>query len=195
MKADVAGSIDAIAHELDKVTNERASIRIIASGVGDVSEADVKTAHAAGGVIIAFNVGTDAIASELAGRDSVSIFPFSIIYELSAKVSELLAARVPSVAGEKELGRALVLKSFSSSTKKQVLGARYVSGVLAVGDRVKLVRKSATGEEVRGKILNLQQARADVKEVKTEGDFGVEVEARESASYCDELVAFVVTQS
>ena len=76
-----------------------------------------------------------------------------------------------------------------------MLGARYVSGVLAVGDRVKLVRKSATGEEVRGKILNLQQARADVKEVKTEGDFGVEVEARESASYGDELVAFVVTQS
>ena len=193
VKADVAGSVDAIVHELSKITHERASIRIVYSGVGSVSETDVKTAHASRGVIIAFNVGTDAIARDLAERDSITILSFSIIYELSAKVKELLESRVPIVSIEKELGRALVLKTFSSGAKKQVLGARYVSGILTVGNRMKILRK---GEEIaRGSIANLQQARADVKEIKTEGDFGTEVEARENAAYGDELVAFVVTES
>ncbi len=191
VKADVAGSIDAISHELAKITHERASIRIISSGVGSVSEADVKTAYASSGAIIAFNIGADPIARDLAEREGISIFPFSIIYELSAKVKELLGASAPAIATEKELGRVLVLKAFSSSAKKQVLGARYISGIVTVGDRVRIVRRDV--EIARGKILNLQQARADVKEVKVEGDFGIEVEARENASYGDEIIAFSVT--
>ena len=193
VKADVAGSVDAIVHELAKVTHERASIRIVSSGVGSVSETDVKTAYAAGGTIIGFNVGTDAIALEAAEREHISIFSFSIIYELSAKVKELLEARVPTIAVEKELGRAMVLKTFSSGAKKQVLGARYLSGALTVGDRVKILRKDT--ELARGSIKNLQQARADVKEIHTEGDFGTEIEARENAMYGDEIIAFSVTES
>jgi len=193
VKTDVAGSIDAIVHELKKITHERATVRIISSGVGSVSETDVKTAYASGAIIVAFNVSIDSIATELALRDNISILSFSIIYELSAKVKELLEERVPALAGEQELGRALVLKAFSTSGKKQVLGARYVSGALSVGARVKLVRK---GEEIgRGSINNLQQARADVKEIHTEGDFGTEVECREQAAYGDEIVAFAITNA
>ncbi len=193
IKADVAGSVDAIVHELKKITHERAVIRIVSSGVGNVSETDVKTALASGGVIVAFNVSTDSIATDLAQRESVNIFSFSIIYELSEKIKELLIKKVPVVASEKELGRALVLKAFSTSGKKHVLGARHISGTLTVGDRVKLMRK---GEEIaRGNFSNLQQARADVKEIKTEGDFGTEVEIKIDAIYGDELIAFVVSES
>lgn len=191
VKTDVAGSVDAIAHELAKISHEHASIRIIASGVGNVSENDVKTAHASGGIVIAFNVGTDAVARDLAERDHTMILSFSIIYELSEKVTKLLGERVPSMTIERELGRAKVLKAFSSSAKKHVLGARHVSGTLTLGDRMKLMR----GEEelARGSITNLQQARADVKEIKVEGDFGIEIEAREGAVYGDEIVAFAET--
>lgn len=193
VKADVAGSIDAIAHELKKITHERAAIRIIASGVGSVSENDVNTAHASSGVVIAFNVGTDAIARDRALREGVAICPFSIIYELSEKVKELLDERAPSMSTEKELGRAKVLKAFSSSAKKQVLGARHLSGTLSLGDRIRLVRGDA--EIARGSITNLQQARADVKEIKVEGDFGIEIETRESPIYGDEIIAFAVTEA
>lgn len=193
VKADVAGSVDAIVHELLKVTHERAIVRIVSSGVGSVSETDVKSANASGGVIIAFNVGTDAIARDLAERDGISIKSFSIIYELSDEIKKLLASRVPTIEIEKELGRALVLKAFSSGAKKQVLGARYISGVLTIGSRIKILRKEV--ELARGSIKNLQQARADVKEIKTEGDFGIEIEARENAVYGDELIAFVVAES
>ncbi|HET9641544.1 MAG TPA: translation initiation factor IF-2, partial [Candidatus Paceibacterota bacterium] len=193
VKADVAGSVDAIVHELNKITHERAMIRVIASGVGSVSENDVKTAYASGATIIAFNVGTDAIASELADREGVSVLSFSIIYELAEKVTELLGTAAPAVKSEKELGRVLVLKQFSSTAKKQVIGARYVSGALSVKDRVKLIRK---GEEIaRGSVLNLQQARADVNVIKTEGDFGAELELKEPLAYGDEIVAFAVSES
>ncbi|MGD0328760.1 MAG: translation initiation factor IF-2 [Minisyncoccia bacterium] len=193
VKADVAGSVDAILHELAKITQEHGAIRVIASGVGSVSENDVKIAHASLGIIIAFNVGTDTIARELADRDAVAIFSFSLIYELSAKMKELLRKRVPTVATEREIGRASVLKTFSSNAKKQVLGARHVSGTLSLGNRVKILRHE--NEVVRGTIANLQQARADVKEIKTDGEFGIEIEARENAIPGDEIVAFIIAES
>jgi len=193
VKADVAGSVDAILHEFAKITHERAAIRVVASGVGSVSENDVKTANASGAVIIAFNTGTDSIARELAERDHIAIETFSIIYELSTKVKELLEASVPKVATEQELGRVKVLKVFSSSAKKQVLGARHISGALTLKDRMKLIRGDV--EIARGSITNLQQARADVKEIHTEGDFGMEIEARETPVYGDEIVAFVITDA
>lgn len=193
VKADVAGSIDAIVHELNKIKHEKASIRIVSYGVGSVSETDVKTAQASGGIIIAFNTGTDPIARDLAERENISIFSFYIIYELSAKVKELLDAIIPIVAIEKELGRAMVLKIFSSGPKKQVIGARYASGVLAVGSRIKIMRGDS--EIAQGSIKNIQQARADVKEIHTEGDFGAEIECRENTAYGDEIVAFAVSES
>lgn len=193
VKTDVAGSIDAIIHELAKITHERAEIRIVTSGVGSVSEGDVKTAIATGGTIIAFNVGIDSIARDLADRGHITILPFSIIYELSEKVAELLKEKAPIISIDKELGRASVVKVFSSTSKKQVMGARHVSGALTVGDRVKIMR----GEEEigRGTIGNLQQQRSDVKEIHTEGTFGTEIEAKVDAAPGDEIVSFIVTQS
>ena len=193
IKADVAGSVDAIAHELSKLTHDRVAIRIVSSGVGNVSENDVKTARAAGGVIIAFNVPADPVARDLAEREGVALEFFTIIYKLTERIAERLTERAPSVETETELGRAVVLKAFSSSAKKQVMGARLVSGAFAVGNRIKLFRQ--TEEVARGSVVNLQQARADVKEIKTEGDFGMEVEMKESVRQGDELVAFTVTVS
>ncbi len=205
IKADVAGSIDAIQHELAKITHERAEIRVIASGVGSVSEGDVKAASAAGGIVIAFNVGTDAPAHELALRNAVPVETFAIIYELSERVAKLLALRAPIITIERELGRATVLKVFSSSAKKKVVGLRHVSGALAVPSLVKVLRKPArpddsgrSGGEIeltRGKIVNLQQARIDVKEIKTEGDFGAELEVREELTYGDTVIAFAPHES
>ena len=193
IKADVAGSLDAIQHELAKVTHERAALRFVAESVGAVSENDVKMAKAAGATIIAFNTGVEAMARDLAIRDAVAIESFSIIYKLSERVGELLAARPPSIEIEEELGRARVIKTFSTSAKKQVLGARLLSGSFSVGAAVKFLR---AGEEAgHGIITNLQQARADVQDIRTEGDFGTEIEARVDAGPGDEIIAFRTIES
>ncbi len=193
IKADVQGSIDAIQHELLKLSHEGVVISIISAGVGSVAEGDVKSASAASATIITFNTSVDSAARELAERDGVPIASFTIIYELSEKVTELLAERAPHIAREVELGRGKVLKTFSSGAKRQVLGVRHLSGAFALGALVKLERR---GEEIaRGKILNLQVARADVKEIHTEGEFGTEIEAKEDAAPGDELVAFTISES
>ena len=194
IKADVAGSVDAIKHELNKLSHERVVIRILDAGVGDISEKDIKTAAAAGGVVIGFHVGQDARARELAMRDAVAVENFTIIYELTEKVVELLKERAPKVSSEQELGRAKILKTFSSGSKKQVVGARVLSGRLKLGDVVKILRQGT--EVAKGSLGNLQQARADIKEIAGEGnEFGVELESKQDAAPGDELVAFVITES
>lgn len=193
VKADVQGSVDAIRHELAKIHHERVALSILDAGVGAVSESDVKTAAAAGGVVISFNIGTDGPARELALRDHVDIENFSIIYELNTRVAELLAERSPKIAADEELGRAQVLRTFSSGSKRQVLGLKHLSGILTVGNLVKIMRKDE--EHSRGKLANLQVMRSDVKEIKSEGEFGAELEAKEDAAPGDVIVAFRVTES
>ncbi len=193
VKADVSGSIEAIAHELAKVSHERIAARVISAGVGSVSENDVRTARTAGGIVIGFNVTADSIARDVAEREGVSMEFFTIIYKLRERIEQLLAERAPTVESETELGRATVLKAFSSTAKRQVAGARLDSGTFAAGSRVKVLRQ---GEEIaRGTVGNLQQARANVKEIRTEGEFGVEFELKEPVQPRDEVVSFVVTKS
>ncbi len=193
VKADVSGSIEAIKHELAKIAHERVSIRIIAEGIGAVSESDVKTAVAGGGSIIAFNVGTDAAARDLAERTAVSIDSYSIIYELKERVEELVIAKAPHVTKEELMGEAKVLKVFNGASGKQVLGAKWVSGALSVGDLVKIDRRGI--DLGRGKITNMQQARADIQELHTEGEFGMQIETKADVAGGDTVVAFRITES
>lgn len=188
IKADVTGSIEAIAHELAKITHERAVIQIIGEGVGAVSEGDVKTAQSGEATIVAFHVGTESTARDLAERTGVAIESFTIIYELEERVQELLNARAPKVRVEETLGEAKVLKIFNGSSGKQVLGARLDSGAIKLGDSVRLSRRGL--DLGTGKVSNLQQARADVKEIRTEGEFGAQIETKAELANGDTITVF-----
>ncbi|KND47238.1 MAG: translation initiation factor IF-2 [Parcubacteria bacterium C7867-004] len=193
IKADASGSILAIKHELAKVEHERVVIKIIQEGIGAVGENDVKAAAAAGGFIVAFNVGTDAAGRDWAERSKVSIDTFSIIYDLKERIEELVKERAPRVTVEEILGEAKVLKAFGGTSSKQVLGARWISGVLTVGNLVKVDRR---GQPIgTSKLTNLQVARADVSEIKMEGEFGLQLEGRYEAAAGDTLIAFRMTET
>lgn len=193
IKADVTGSLEAITHELAKVAHERVITKIIGSGIGTVGEADVKTAHSGNGIILAFHVSVDSSARELAERMQVSIESFTIIYELEKRVAQLLAERAPKVRQEELLGEAKVLRAFNASGNKQVLGASFVSGSLEVGTQIKIMRREA--HIGSGKLTNLQVARADVKEIHIEGEFGLQIEAKAEALPGDRLIAFRVIEA
>lgn len=176
VKADVSGSVEAILGLLEKITHERVALRVISSGIGAISEGDVKIAAAGQGAIIGFHVDTEASARDLAERSQVPIETFTIIYELSQRVKEMVIERAPKISQEETIGEMKILKVFSKSGSKQVLGARFMSGSLSVGSLVKVLRKDE--EVARGKLTNLQVARADVSEIHTEGEFGLQIEAR-----------------
>ncbi|HYD93382.1 MAG TPA: translation initiation factor IF-2 [Candidatus Paceibacterota bacterium] len=193
LKADVTGSIEAIANLIGRMTHERVAIKLISTGVGSVTEGDVKTAQTGGGMVIAFHVSVDALAGDLALRANVPIESFTIIYELEERVKTLLIERAPRIKTEEVVGTMKVLKAFSTAGAKQVLGARYLSGAFSVSDRVKIMRRGI--ELATGKILNLQVARADVQEIHVEGEFGLQVETKTEIAPGDELHAFRVVES
>jgi len=188
IKADVGGSIEAIKHELAKVTHERAVIKIVGEGVGAVAENDVKQAHAGGATIIAFTVGTESSARDLAERMNVPVLSFSIIYDLEDKVTELLTARAPQITVEEVTGEAKIIKIFSVGGNKHVLGANLLTGSIELGNQVKLSRRGI--ELGYGKVVNLQQARADVKEIRTEGEFGAQIETKADIAQGDTITPF-----
>jgi translation initiation factor IF-2 len=188
LKADVTGSLEAIKHELRKITHERVGIRIVSEDIGAVSEGDVKTALAGGAAIVAFNVTTESNARDLAERTNIAIPSFSIIYELVTKVEELVSDRAPQVTVEEVLGEAKILKAFSVAGNKHVLGARWVSGILTVNDLIKVDRRGIPLGT--GKLTNLQVARADVQEIKMEGEFGLQVETKADVAAGDTLIAY-----
>lgn len=193
VKADVTGSIEAIKHELAKIEHERVVIRLITEGIGPVTEGDVKTAMASGGSVIAFNVATDATARDLAERSGIVIDTYSIIYELKERVEELVKERAPHIESEEILGEAKVLKTFNSSSGKIVLGAKWSSGQLSVNDQVKLDRRGI--ELGRGRIMNIQVARVDVKEIHVEGEFGMQIETKVELAGGDTVTAFRIVES
>jgi translation initiation factor IF-2 len=188
LKADVTGSIEAVKHELAKIDHDRVAIRIIQESVGAVSEGDVKLAQTGGAVIVAFNVGVDALARDYAERTGILVESFTIIYKLAERVSELVTERAPRITVEEIVGEAKVLRSFSRTSNKHVLGAKWVSGELTTGDLVKVDRRGLLID--KGKLVNLQVARADVSAIKSEGEFGLQVECKSDIAPGDSLIAF-----
>jgi len=190
LKADVAGTLDAIEHEIRKLAGEDIELRIISRGVGTVTESDVKAAlGSTDTIIIGFNVRVDPTAQELAARNTTEIKTFDVIYKLSEWLSEIIEKRRPRKEVEEVAGRAKVLKLFSKAKSKQVLGGRLEEGALSVGNAVRIVRQDT--EVGRGTIMNLQQNRADAKKIE-DGEFGAEVRAAIDIVPGDFLETFVI---
>jgi translation initiation factor IF-2 len=192
VKADVSGSLDAVAHELAKISHEDAVVRIVSASVGRVSESDVKTAVSTGGIIVAFHTDADTAAKDLAERSSIAIEQFTIIYDLAKRVDALLVERAPKVKKEEITGTIKILKVFSHTHRKFVIGARLESGEIAVGTSVRIDRRGV--DLGFGKILNLQQARSDVQELRVLGEFGAQLESKEEIAPGDVLTAFIVKE-
>jgi translation initiation factor IF-2 len=195
VKSDVVGSIDAIKHELRKFENERTYINIIHEGVGSVSESDIK--HASGDkstIVIGFNVSADSAALELAERMGIEISTFTIIYNLADWIKGAIELRRPKIRGEKILGKAKVLKSFSFTKKAQTIGCRVESGELSVNDRI-IVKKGEV-ELGRGRIVSIKSGKADASRITEHNDCGLQMEVslEKEPTFNDDIIAFIVTE-
>ncbi len=190
IKADTTGSIEAIIHELSKITHERVTLQILSSSVGFVTEGDVKTAATANGVIIAFTVPIDSAARDIANRLSIPIESHNIIYEVRECVEDLLKKRAPHIDIEEPTGEMSIIKMFSSHSRKHVLGARLTSGKCSLHTKVHILRRGLPLGE--GEVTNLQQARSNVSEISTEGECGLEIETRVEIAAGDTLIPYII---
>lgn len=175
LRVDTTGSLDAIIQETAKIGDLGRKVRIVHSGIGNVSEDDVKAAIAATvkgipATVIAFNVSADNLAKGFALERGVSIESFDIIYKLTERLAELLIEKAPKRVVETIVGRARVLKHFSSKHDEHLIGAKVLEGELRKGATYRILRKE--GRVVKGTIVSLQSNKQSVQKVSTEGEFG-----------------------
>ncbi len=193
LKSDVAGTLEAVEKELNKIERERIAIKIIAKGVGPIGENDAKLASGStGAIIVGFHTKIERGAQDIAERFGFTVKTFDIIYELSEWVNAELDRRTPKFLSEKIEGLAKVLKTFSTTKHKQVIGGKVTSGMLEVGAQVKIMRReTAIG---KGKITELQQQKLPAKKVDEGNECGMMVEADIEIVPGDVLEAFVMAE-
>lgn len=195
IRADVTGSLEGIMHELQKVGDEYMGVRVVLSGVGAVSENDVKAAIASHGtpaVIIGFDVPVDALAREAARQHAIQIETFNIIYKLVERIEELMKEAAPKREVEERIGRAKLLAHFSSKRDKHVVGGSVIEGRVEKGEKVRVTRR----QEVIGigRVTGLQSHKATVDRVETGGEFGAEITAEFEIAQGDVLECFRTQQ-
>jgi translation initiation factor IF-2 len=195
VRADTTGSLDAIASEVSKIGDARRKVQIIQSGIGAISEDDVKTAIAAGAtpaVVIGFHVSTDRMAQNFAIERAVAIESFEIIYKLTERLEELLLKEAPKRKVETVVGRAKVLKYFSSRHDEHVVGARVLDGELRKKGQVRIVRR----DEIvgRGDLVNIQSNKQNVDKIEGEREFGCVVASEFKPSPGDIVECIEISQ-
>ena len=163
IKADVQGSAEAIQLTVLKLAHEEVKVRVLLSGVGQITESDVQLAKASSAVIIGFNVRATSQARELAQRESVDIRYFSIIYEVADDIEKLVKGKVAPKAREKFLGYAEVRKVFNITKTGKVAGCMITEGVVKRGAGVRVLRDNVVIHN--GELSQLKRFKDDVREV------------------------------
>jgi translation initiation factor IF-2 len=171
IKADVHGSVEAIAGALDKLGTEEVAVQILHDGVGGITESDVILAHASGAAIIGFNVRANAQARDRARRDGVEIRYYNIIYNVVDDIKAALSGLLTPEVREKFLGNAEILEVFNISKVGKVAGCRVTEGMVRRGASVRLIRDDVVIHE--GELSTLKRFKDEVKEVQTGQECGM----------------------
>ena len=200
LKADASGSLEALARQINSLRggnldNPARQIipAIVQQGIGAITESDVRIAQAGEkAYIIGFNVKVDSQAKNLAERDGIEIVIFDIIYKLSEWLAEKLEERAPKVEIEEITGSAKVLKTFSRTKDKQIIGCRAEDGIIKSGEEVRIVRRE--NEIGRGRIREMQSQKLKISEIEAGKEFGTMIESKLEVMPGDHLQAVMVVK-
>lgn len=171
LKVDVLGSLEAIKETLKNVPQDEVEIRILRSGVGDISEKDLKMAQSSVARVIGFRVEPDQRALKLSRDQKIKVRTFDVIYELVEEVRKLIEKAQKPEQGFKEIGRVEVLAIFRTEKRRQILGGKVLEGEAQRGARVEIFRN----EEIlgKGKVVTLQLEQKQVESLKKGKECGI----------------------
>ena len=177
IKADVHGSVEAIAGSLKKVVEENkdVEVQILHTGVGGITESDVILAKASKGVIIGFNVRANMQARSLAQREGVDIRYYNIIYNVIDDAKAILSGMLSPHIRENYLGQALIKQVFNITKVGKVAGCQVSVGNVKRGAKVRLLRDDVVIHE--GMLKTLKRFQDEVKEVKEGMECGMAFES------------------
>lgn len=194
IKGDTSGSIEALEQVLTHMPVEGKTIKILSREVGDITDGDIKNAETFGAYVIGFNVKPTKSAESYARIRSVKIILSDIIY----RIVEQLQEKAQHMGEALVLGKLQVLATFSQKNRKQVIGGKVLEGYFTLHERFKIIRPTENSaadalpptEEVvgKGKIVNLQKGKNDVKKVEKDEECGMFIESDISVQKGDVLV-------
>lgn len=173
LKADVQGSIEAITDALTKLSTEEVKVAVIASGVGGITESDVHLAIASQGILMGFNVRADNTAKRLAENESVSLYYFSVIYDIVDQVKSALTGMLSPEFKEEIVGIAEVRDVFRSPKLGAIAGCMVLEGVIKRNNPIRVLRNHVVIYE--GTLESLRRFKDDVVEVKQGIECGIGV--------------------
>ena len=174
LKADVQGSLEAIADSLGKLQSDKIELEVIHGAVGNITENDVLLASASEAIIIGFRIKPESGVTDAAKREDVQIKLYTIIYELIEQVEESMEGLLEPEAKEAVIGHAEVKKIFELSKGPTVAGCVVTDGRIARSARVRLFRRKAVQYE--GRISSLKHFQDDVREVKAGSECGLRLD-------------------
>jgi len=151
-------------------------ICVIQEGIGNVSEADVKTVMASthDPILIAFNVDIDTAARDIIMQHDKKVHSFKIIYKMSEWLSEEIKRRTPKMEMEEKIGSAKILMYFSSMKNKHVIGGKVKDGALKKNCLIHIKRANEIIAD--GKVINLQSGKQSAETISEGDEFGAQVE-------------------
>jgi len=171
LKTDVLGSLEAIEQVLKTIPQEKAVIKVLKAGIGDINDSDIKLAKTSGSMIIGFRVKANPIARKLALRERLRIITFDVIYQLAEAVTQALTKKVAHEIIRKELGKLKVLAIFKTDKNGQIIGGKVVNGEIKRGSSLDIYRND---EKIGcGKIAKLQKEKKEVGEVAKGSECGI----------------------
>ena len=164
VKADVQGSLTSVIDSLKTLDTEEVAVRVVGSGVGSITENDIRMASSSDAIIYGFQVDMPSNIKQLASRDKVSVRLYRIIYELIDDAKTEMSNKLEDEEIITNAGRLIVRGVFKTTTTECICGGEVTKGRLVIPGFVSIYR----GDEEIAKevpVVNLKHGPTDTKEV------------------------------
>lgn len=173
VRADVQGSLTSVTDSLKLLENDELVMRILSSGVGNITENDIRLAASAGAIVYGFNVQLPPSVKRLAMREKVSVRIFKVIYELLDDVRGVMEDMLAPEVVETEVGKLKVLGVFRTTKDSVICGGEVLGGKIVPDVSARIVR----GKEhlAEAEVLHVQRAQQEAKEVFEGEQCGLEL--------------------
>jgi len=194
IRADVNGSVEAIAGSFDKLVEENSDIeiQILHTGVGGITESDVILANASGALIIGFNVRANVQARDMAHRDNVDIRYYRVIYNVIDDAKAILTGMLAPTIREEYIGQAAIKQVFNITKVGKVAGCEITTGAVRRGSKVRLLRDNVVIHE--GMLKTLKRFKEEVKDVKEGQECGMAFENYDDIKEGDVIECFEIIE-
>ena len=192
VKADVAGSVEAVKQSLLKLSNEEIAVHCIHGGVGNINESDVVLASASNAIIIGFNVKPDNTAKETAEREKVDVRLYSVIYNAIDDIEAAMKGMLDPIYEEVVIGHAEIRQIFKASGLGNIAGSYILDGKAQRGCKARITRD---GEQIfDGNLASLKRMKDDAKEVAAGYECGILFEKFNDIAEGDQVELYIMQQ-